>query len=402
MKRKQVEREGEKWVREGIITLDQYNSILNRYPKKNEHAVLLIFAAIFIGLGFLTFIASNWSFLPAVAKMTIIIVSLLVFYIVGEWIYENRSKKVGLSFYTIGLFLFGAGIFLTGQMYHYTFYDAFPFFIWTLASIFVYLHRRETFLLFFVLLILTVGQLYEAFQFSDFNGWIAILLVVWFYLFLKVHKKPVYWLSYLFGISMLAHFFIFSISEWEYVMFLPMILFVYLIGEIQGKPYIKNPIQTIAQSTMFIVLTVHVFLLGINGFMEGLEMDIKFHLSYASLFIGLIAWKIYKQKFGELTDLILFIPVLYLGNFADFASLLVLFVFSVTYLTLGYQDWDQHKVNKGTIALIISTIVAYIQLAWDYLDKSLFFFVGGVFLFALSYFLEKRRRNVVRKQRSDG
>ena len=54
----------------------------------------------------------------------------------------------------------------------------------------------------------------------------------------------------------------------------------------------------------------------------------------------------------------------------------------------------------GTVAFLFSTFNVYIQYAWDALNKSLFFFIGGVLLFLISFIFERQRRRL-KKEGSD-
>ncbi|MMZ62533.1 hypothetical protein D1872_247470 [compost metagenome] len=82
--------------------------------------------------------------------------------------------------------------------------------------------------------------------------------------------------------------------------------------------------------------------------------------------------------------------------------LLILFVFSGYLLWIGYrEDWS-NKVNAGTLLFLFSTFIGYIQVAWDFLPKSLFFLVGGLLLFALNAFLQRQRRKLLHDEDKGG
>jgi uncharacterized membrane protein len=398
LKRNELEREGKKWVHDDLITEDQYDRIMERYPKKEQYSLLLIFAGIFIGLGFLTFVASNWSAIPNLGKMTIIIGSMLAFYVSGERFYQKGKRHVATSFYVISLLIFGAGIFLTGQMYHYTFFSAFPFVVWATAALVICMSRPETVLYILSLVIITVGQYYEATNYESFNFGLLFLVIIWFVEFLFQKKVFTHWLALLFGISFSIHAFILAMVELYYVMFIPLLLLLYMLNVINVQDKLGSSLRKVAVFLMFGLNGVHIFLFSFDFIADELEMDVLFHVSIIVTFIGALLLMWFKDNHHHMIDLILFIPVVYFGSFADFASLFLLFGFSIGSLLLGYQRNDPSRVNIGTIAFLVSTVLAYIQLAWDFLDKSLFFFIGGIFLFLLSYFLEKRRRSVVRSQ----
>ncbi|MBO8156233.1 MAG: DUF2157 domain-containing protein [Bacillaceae bacterium] len=401
MNRKHVEREGKKWLDAGIITEEQLQQIVDQYPhRQGKSSLLLIFAGLFIGLGFLSFIASNWSYISSAGKMTIILVSMLGFYLGGDWLYHNRSKMLGISFYIIGLLIFGSGIFLVGQMYHYTIYSSLPFVIWTLAAFLLYLVRQENLLLVMGFIILTVGQVYSAINYSSF-GWILYgLLLLGFGYF--TYKKEKQLFGSLFALSFVIQSLVLLLVEhYEYIWYFLFLLLLYLVSDWIRKPFLIRPFRVVALISAFILNVVHVFVLDNDYVLSGFEGELWYLIAFVLLTAAGIIYKWKVKDLDHLVDLVLFIPVFYLDEIASFASLILLFAFSVSWLVIGYRDEDRERINIGTATFLISTIVAYIQLAWDYMDKSLFFFLGGVFLFALSYFLEKRRRKISRNKRGD-
>lgn len=397
MNRSSIEREGVKWVKEGIISQGQLEQLVERYPKKDKNSLLLIFAGLFIGLGFLTFIASNWSGIPNLGRMAIILFSMLGFYIAGDKFYQNKSKNLGISFYLIAILIFGAGIFLTGQMYHYTSTTAFPFFVWALAAILIYAARQESLLLVLGFIIMTIGQIYGSLEMHDYSWLLLLLLLVGFGHY-TYHKANTLFSS-LFAISYAIQIFTLVIFKHDnYLWLLIYMLVLYLGADLAPKEHVKRAFRLIALAIVFVVTIVNVFFLDKAFLLNDLELSWIFPTLLVGLLVVNVVLKKINRQMDHSIDLVLFIPVVYLGQAAGFVSLILLFVFSLGWLLIGYKQWNEEKVNLGTVAFLISTIVAYVQLAWDFLDKSFFFFIGGIFLFALSYFLEKRRRYVSRSK----
>ncbi|UOQ72980.1 hypothetical protein [Hymenobacter cellulosilyticus] len=73
------------------------------------------------------------------------------------------------------------------------------------------------------------------------------------------------------------------------------------------------------------------------------------------------------------------------------ATLVVLYAYSGTVLWRAHQENNPDRVTLGTVLFILTTMVAYFKLTWAFMDKSLFFLVGGVLLLGMSWYL--RRRN---------
>src|SRR5690625_6471523 len=61
MNKNKLQREGQKWVHDGIITEQQLNAILDNYVKRNPSYIFITFAVLFISIGVLLFIFSDWT-----------------------------------------------------------------------------------------------------------------------------------------------------------------------------------------------------------------------------------------------------------------------------------------------------------------------------------------------------
>ncbi|MDL4842873.1 DUF2157 domain-containing protein [Aquibacillus rhizosphaerae] len=392
MNRDSLKKESLKWLNEGIITEEQQKQILNRYPAKKRTSLLLTFASLFIGLGFLTLIASNWSLIPQLGKMSVILVFMLAFYLTGDWVYRNKSARVGLSFITIGLFIFGAGIFLTGQMYNYMYFQAIPFLIWAIAAIALFILYQHPSLFVIAMTITTVGQLYSAWVYGSFYIVLFVIFVLAFGHYTYHQARGLY--GYLFSVSFVIHVLVLTFSTGQgYYWLLIYFLVLYVIGDVVGKQDIRLPFKSVSVISVFLLSIIEVFLLSNSYFYENIDKSVSFMFIWLSIFVITIVLKIVKKQSWQLIDLVLFLPVFYV-TFGDMFSMLCLFAFSLGLLLLGYKEEDHARVTNGTITFLISTLIAYVHLAWAFLDKSLFFFVGGALLFVLSYFLEKKRRTV--------
>ena len=130
--RRNLEKEIDLWVKEGIILPDQKERILGRYQllkTADEKAgpgklitTVSILGSILVGVGVILFIASNWSVLPNWGRLFIVFSSMLASYGFGFYLrYEAKNyPKVGASLILLGSLIFGAGMFLIAQIYHIT------------------------------------------------------------------------------------------------------------------------------------------------------------------------------------------------------------------------------------------------------------------------------------------
>ncbi|KHE67484.1 DUF2157 domain-containing protein [Halobacillus sp. BBL2006] len=390
MNRDQIVKESKKWVEAHIISESQRTQLIEQYPKKQNKPVLLTFAAIFIGLGFLTFIASNWSEMHDLFRMGIIVAALLFFYIGGEHVYRKRSVRLGISLLLIALIIFGAGIFLTGQMYHYTSFSAFPFLVWSIAGFSLYLLFKDWTFFIATVIITTVGQVYSGMVYQDYHLWIGVLFL--FGLGWVVYTKKVMIASLIFAVGYVIHALVLVFSGgFPYYWLIVLFLALYLVDDLVVK---KGQIRIFKSAAIVSMLTLNifqVFFLGYDYWFDQNESSFYFFIVWAVLFVFAVIRSAISTTNYYWIDLILFVPVFRFG-FGDVLSLVLLFGYALLWLISGYQQEVVRWVNKGTVALLVTTLLAYFQLAWDFMDRSLFFFLGGLLLFALSFFLERKRR----------
>ncbi|MFC0524845.1 DUF2157 domain-containing protein [Pontibacillus salicampi] len=392
MRRDRLEKEAHRWVREGIISETQLQRIVSLYPKTDQRFLLMAFGGLFIGLGFLTFVASNWSDITNLMKMAIILISMLGFYGAGNWIHTNRSKGVGATFLVIGVLIFGAGIMLTGQMYHYMAFSATAFFIWSLAAIAMFMLSHEAVMLILAFAIMIVGQVYGGITYQHFHIGIGLLFIIGLGYFTLVHRRE--WISLLYSLGFVVQSLVLVFTtDLSYYWLLFFWLLLYALAEVMPSDFPVHSFQRVALLGGFILGIIHVFSLQSEWILDNLDEGIPFIISVLLVAMFIAYQKARKHDLVLLVDIALFIPVFFLPSLQSALVLLLLFTFSIGRLLVGYNRGDGEVINTGTVAFLASTLVAYFQLAWDFLDKSLFFFIGGILLFGLGYLLEQRRRS---------
>ncbi|MBD3300695.1 MAG: DUF2157 domain-containing protein [Candidatus Moranbacteria bacterium] len=147
------------------IDLIQQNFDAIDSEKKSEEApkkaitVILIIAAVLVGAGIFSFIASNWQNIEKPFKIGIIFTSMLASYTVG-WLLKERTKlkRIGESLFLLGSIIYGSGIFLIAQMFHTTANWPDGFILWMIGSI-VMAFAIEAYSIFFMAIILGVVSL---------------------------------------------------------------------------------------------------------------------------------------------------------------------------------------------------------------------------------------------------
>jgi len=127
---RQLPAEVAQWEADGIITAEQAAAIRNRYASDSPEAggsaignrvvtVIAIMGAALIGLGIIAFIAANWSDIPKLVKLAMMVVGTPAIYVIGWFIgYRFGYARIGIAIILLGAIAFGASIHLVAQTYH--------------------------------------------------------------------------------------------------------------------------------------------------------------------------------------------------------------------------------------------------------------------------------------------
>ncbi len=127
--RSQLQGEVEAWWRDGIVNAGTARRILARYglaPGEGERgaaergrlsSVIAIMGAVLVGLGAILFVASNWQQMDRVARLALLAGALLAAYIASA-VARRDHPHVAAALVLAGTGIFGASVFLVGQMYH--------------------------------------------------------------------------------------------------------------------------------------------------------------------------------------------------------------------------------------------------------------------------------------------
>src|SRR5665647_1478969 len=246
MSRKWVETEGKRWVELDIITSNQYRQILKLYSDRN-HAIGLIplLGSILLGLGLISFIASNWQGIPDILRLVMILIALCGFYYTGELFIKRNQEKLGIAFIGLGLITFGIGIILIAQMFHLQAYDVSSWIVWGIAGVLLTYLYRSRYLFFLSFLIISITQWYSSVEFHHFSYVTFALMIVGLGTYVWIRKDPL--VSWFFSISFIIQaIMLVTANDWKFLwVFIP-ILLLYTLGDALSERAIKAPIQTAA------------------------------------------------------------------------------------------------------------------------------------------------------------
>ncbi len=100
-------------------------------------AALAIIGALVIGFGVILFFAANWDEIARPLRVALLLVGEVAFFGAGFYLTEVRRAyaHVGHAFVFLGVLLFGASLFLVGQMYHVQAHDPLGFLLWSAGAL---------------------------------------------------------------------------------------------------------------------------------------------------------------------------------------------------------------------------------------------------------------------------
>jgi uncharacterized membrane protein len=395
MSRKWVEQEGIRWVDQNIVTREQYEQILNLYEEK-KHAVglLPILGSILVGLGILSFIAANWQDIPQWFRIVMIMLLMVGFYGGGEMFLKKGHDRLGLAMTVLGLVSFGGGIVLIAQMFHLTSYNIMSFIIWGSVGILLTYLYRSRFLYLISLLILTTAQWYSTTEYHQFS-YVCFMVMVAGLGYYGWRRQNVL-LTWCFSLSFVLQALLLIVEkDLPFLWFFIPLLALYTLGDWIKDRSSGYALQSVPLTAAFIFAVVMV--LAYNEFNKPDNDILVYSIFFAISLLVLLALSLYGKwnnaRISSSFEWILVVPFVYLHTGVAVMYLLALFFFSFYVLWRGYMEQWRFKINFGTLLFICTTMVAYGKLTWDFMDKSMFFIIGGVILLVLSWFLNRRKKH---------
>jgi uncharacterized membrane protein len=118
------------WQQDGMIRPDQAEALLAHYGlmagetektlrRSRFVTILAVLGVVLIGIGVILMVGANWQEIPKLGRLGILVLATLACYISGyRMAYQSQTyPKVGMALLLLGSLIWGAGIFLIGQMY---------------------------------------------------------------------------------------------------------------------------------------------------------------------------------------------------------------------------------------------------------------------------------------------
>ena len=379
-----MEKKIEKWLADGLIDKQVALTMLTEIKEDKAKSVkiktniaIYTIAVILLGLGVITFISANDWILELLNSSNLVKIFLMSLVSIGSFIggyvlaYEkNTFVRLGNALIVLSSLLIGGTYALIGQVYHLNANNSFLMFLWMFS-------------------ILPIAYFFRSYAVNLLSIVLMVLGFIFFYMELAVDKILVWtiFMPIFSGITLytvgnipfvLNRFNAFSLS-YKIVGVLPIfITLLVLTCSVEHSYQINSP--------YYVVPVVLLMFLNLINYMTQKESSLLLKIETLSIEIML-----------ALLLLLLILPAAPTAIVMLFANL-----FIIAMVMFGF-NYGYKFENAGIIAvtnwmLTIYLVVNYCRWGWNYMDKSLFFILGGSALLALGLFLEKRRKEIIRKE----
>jgi len=335
-----LEKEIDFYKENDIITYEQQGTLLNLYEIKQNISfirVIVTIGAILIGLGILSFIASNWDGMSKLLRLAIIFCVYLAVNLIGYRL-NHDYPKTGRSLLYLGVLVYGAGIFLIGQMFNFGGAYALAFLLWSLGIIPLCLHQKDSFLMLFANILFVI---YVILSRNGVFPWPAFICI------------PALYLAF-----------------WNL-----------------GKPRILLYCANLTTLYFFLYLSLR---LNIEGFYTSLFFFV----------IGLLMYFI-KHNFQHdifkfqgnvvfgIAGVFLTFPDLW-NTITTGQNVLATIIFAIAFLVLLF-----YLIKNGSLTSLLFVCVVifrYYMDTFQFLPKSIFFIIGGLLLLGFGFYFERVRK----------
>ena len=394
MSRKFLETESPAWVAEGLITEAQRARLLARYPAEAVQAVglLPLLGSILVGLSALSVVAANWQSLPTALRLGLLLGSLLAAYAGGEYFLRRGNRRVGHGLISLGLVLFGVSIILTSQLYQLVGYDISGLLAWVVVGVLLsYLYESQS----LILLPIVIGAAVQTYctQALGLFSYATVALVAlgsgyrWW-------RRPDTLVASVLAVGLLWQAALWvALSHSKITWFFIPAMLVYAAADWHRDRAAARALQGPP------LVAAYLFALGLALFGETdqyaglLRPPVLAYLgALAAVFALSVAGKRQHGRLASLPDWLLLLPGFYLpgGLPLAVATLVVLYAHAGSMLARAHRSGEAEPLTLGAVLFVVATMVAYFKLTWAFLDKSLFFLLGGVLLLSLSWYLRRR------------
>lgn len=372
-----------KWFNEGLIDsvltaklLEDVKKEKERLHKTKINIAIYTVAVILIGLGVITFISANdWIlellnsslFLKIFLMFILTISSLFGGY---QLAYEKKNfPKLGNALIVLSTLLIGGTYAIIGQGYNINANNSLLMFLWLLSIVPVaYLFKNHTINILSIILLI-LGIIFRYNELSLDNGliWTIFIPVLCGLILYSIGNIP----------FILEKYNDFSLSYKIAGAFPIFITLLILTCSVEHSYHIT--------SHYYIVPLVTLIILNLFNIVHQKNKTTLLKIETTAIII-----------ISSFLLLLLILKSVSAGLVMTVANIMIIAMIAFGFY-YGYKFENSKIIGVTNQIITIYLAVNYCRWGWSFMDKSLFFILGGFLLLTLGMFLEKRRKEIINK-----
>ena len=398
---RQLPAEVARWQADGLISEEQAAAILGRYdadtPAPGGSAignrvvtVIAVMGAALIGLGIIAFIAANWSDIPKLVKLAMMVVGTPAIYVIGWLIgYRFGYARIGIAIILLGAIAFGASIHLVAQTYHVPVNHPNLVPLWFLGVIpLAYITRSQAVFALSIILFLAAAGFRAQEWALDFEEEVT---------FMVPFMVPA---------------------------FLALGAFLFAAGRMQARFAETRHFARLCDLAGLLVVAAAIYVLSFNSLWEAMaeyepsfaRLSVEYWLAAgiaglaAAVMVGVAGWRTGQRSgqiwweagaVGAMTVIaaVMWLGLAFGGEWLWWVFNLVMLAGVLAMIAAGYRWNRAYLINLAVPIFAITLFTRYFEFGLGLLGQSVAFIVAGVILLAGGFGMEYLRRRLVRRMR---
>ena len=391
-----------RWQADGLISEEQASAILGRYDSSGALSggsatgnrvatAIAVMGASLIGLGIIAFIAANWSAIPALAKLALMVIGTPAIYVIGWFVgYRFDYPRIGVAIILLGAIAFGASIHLIAQTYHVPVNHPNLVPLWFLGVIpLAYITRSRTLLGLSLILFLAAAGFRSQEWLSPFGDEELVLMI------------PA---------------------------FLTLGALLFAAGRMQARFAETRQFARLCDVSGLIVVAAAIYVFSFNFFWEELggygvafaELSSEYWLTVgiaglaAAVMVGVAGWRDAGQRSGPvrweagalaamgLTAAAMWTGLAFGGQWLWWVFNILMLAGVLAMIAAGYRWNRAWPINLAIVIFSITLFTRYFEFGFGLLGQSVAFIVAGIILLAGGFGMEYLRRRLVGRIRREG
>jgi len=386
----QLSRESEAWVAEGLVTAEQAAAIRRRYADAGEErrgsatTALAVIGAVAVGFGVIGFVAANWEGMSHAVRLVLLTAAVAGSYAAAYHLRERTGSRprIGEALYLLGVLLFGASLFLVGQMYNVQAHDPLALLLWAGGATATALVVRSRAIAATAVLIFTSWVGFEfglALDDADSDAWGAFPVVAVFY------GGALYGLSTTAQERIRAPWFASSgFPESGRGVGLPVAaggLFVFTFSDaadelVSAGDQVDGSVRT-ALVVLGALAVAGAVALALSRRPSGRYEAGMLGAALATILVAVLA-----------------------GGDGDAYALIFNLLFAAVALGViyaGYLSDEPWLVNLGVVLVAVDLVARYFDVFWSALPRSVGMIGAGLLVLGIAYVLERQRKRLLQR-----